>query len=335
MIDYPPEILPPRWCERLRRMRRDDPVYKPAALLAVLDVIESGVTPESVPIAACAERFDAILAAAGLLAGRGARHAFMPVYHLSTTLAPTGRVPFWDLLRGGVPRDAFALPSSLHGLLREVDTLAVLPTLRTDLGSADDRERVRWAIYSLLEEDDRPDSHQLLRAHDPNLLSVEQRRERLRERTADEFVLDEPSADWKMSLREHLVRDRALRTEVLAAYDEACALCSLRLRWNHLIEAEAAHIKPRHVFGVDDVRNALALCRTHHWAFDHGLWCATPNLVVRVREEGSIHTGNLSALKDFDGHRLNSPTQLAARPHPAALDWHQTYIFSRSYGVGA
>jgi hypothetical protein len=68
---------------------------------------------------------------------------------------------------------------------------------------------------------------------------------------------------------EKKIRTRAFTEAVREAYNFACAVCGLKYdspsgKW----EVQAAHVYPKELFGIDDVRNGLALCRTHHWAFD-------------------------------------------------------------------
>lgn len=68
---------------------------------------------------------------------------------------------------------------------------------------------------------------------------------------------------------ERKIRSRAFMEAIREAYDCACAVCGLKFdtpegKW----EVQAAHIFPREHSGSDDVRNGIALCRTHHWAFD-------------------------------------------------------------------
>ena len=58
------------WFGQVRRMRREKRTYKPAMLLAALDLIEEGTAaPEHVPLALALNRFDAILAAANATSG--------------------------------------------------------------------------------------------------------------------------------------------------------------------------------------------------------------------------------------------------------------------------
>lgn len=86
------------------------------------------------------------------------------------------------------------------------------------------------------------------------------------------FVLIEP-VKTTVSTTERIVRDRAFTEAVREAYDYSCAVCRLRLdsvegQW----EVQAAHIYDRGLGGADDIRNGMALCRTHHWAFDRKLF---------------------------------------------------------------
>jgi hypothetical protein len=75
-------------------------------------------------------------------------------------------------------------------------------------------------------------------------------------------------------------RDEAFREIVLSEYDFACAVCEMKFRLGDLVEATAAHIVPKRKSGTDDPRNGLALCRTHHWAFDAGLFSVSDNFGV-------------------------------------------------------
>lgn len=55
------------------------------------------------------------------------------------------------------------------------------------------------------------------------------------------------------------------------AYDHTCAVCGAsRFSPEGNPEIEAAHIYPKRQDGSDDVRNGVALCKLHHWAFDTG-----------------------------------------------------------------
>lgn len=319
--------LSPPWYQRLRVMRRTDPIYKPALLLAALQLIEEGLaTPDHVPLEICARRFDELLAQTGLPGLRSGR-AFMPIYHLSTS-SPT-KVPFWRLLQTGQPCDKFENAKTLSGFLSRADAASFLEEVSTPLLDPSGRESVRWTICDFLERDGRPDCLALAALFDFERPEVHRLAECLANPVAGEFHLDDPDPQRILSSRTQLVRDRSLRTAVLSLYQYGCALCGLRLRWRDLIEAEAAHIKPRSEGGADDARNALCLCRTHHWAFDCGLWTAEEDLAIHVHNTPDPGIYDLTALTRFEGDRLTPPTLSEARPHPEALAWHRTEVYGR------
>lgn len=313
------------WFAQTRRMRRSDPIYKPALLLVVLDLLSEGVVPYQIPLAQASRRFDELLERAGLLESRGRGRAFMPAYHLSSSSRTAE--PFWMLLHAGLPIGPMPEPSSTPALLLKAQALAIVPDLALDILDSTAIEIATAGVHRLLEEDGRPDCLALLRAHDEDLDAVESLVTTLQHReTQYPFVLDDAEAKTMLTFREQVVRDRSLRRVVLPAYDFACALCASRIFWNHLHEVEAAHIKPRSQLGCDDPRNTLALCRTHHWAFDLGLWSTDEHRRVVVAPAMESEDG-LEALRPWEGQALRDPTPTTARPHADALLWHREHVF--------
>jgi hypothetical protein len=300
-------------------------------LLVALDLMDEGVaTATWIPLALAAARFDDLLERAELLGPqRGPGRAFQPIFHLSTSRATSRRVPFWRLLKDGRQRDDIEAPSSTAALLRHADAVELLEPLRSDAESPEGRQRIRWAIYDLLDHDGAADSNALVVADDRDRPRVQHELERLEQRLHEPFQLDDPSAEIVVSLVERVARDRAFRKSVLVTYQHSCALCGLRIRWGARVEAQAAHIKPRALFGADDMRNALSLCRTHHWAFDEGLWTAGDDLTVRVRAAPIGEVYEMSALATFSGRTLHTPAS-GVRPHPAALAWHRAGPFDEA-----
>lgn len=66
---------------------------------------------------------------------------------------------------------------------------------------------------------------------------------------------------------------RSFAKKVLLAYNGVCVICGEYLAGGPGVSSgiEAAHILPWSKFDLDEVRNGLALCKQHHWAFDSGL----------------------------------------------------------------
>lgn len=122
-------------------------------------------------------------------------------------------------------------------------------------------------------------------------------------------------------------RDEAFRQVVLREYDFTCAVCETKFRLGDLVEATAAHIVPKRESGTDDPRNGLALCRTHHWAFDTGVFTLSDKYEVllspAVRQAETRNFGLLDL-----GHKpALLPGNDVLRPHPEAVAWHRENIW--------
>jgi putative restriction endonuclease len=125
-----------------------------------------------------------------------------------------------------------------------------------------------------------------------------------------------------------IVRDAAFRKIVVSLYDYRCAFCKLRIisQDNQNI-VDGAHIKPFSEFRDDRFDNGLALCKNHHWAFDHGWFGIDDDYKIivphdRFHEETPIET---RPMQEFDGERLLLPTQEKYNPRQEALEWHRDY----------
>lgn len=118
-----------------------------------------------------------------------------------------------------------------------------------------------------------------------------------------------------------IARSRVFQRRVSDAYGGRCAVCGSGLLTAHgRSEVEAAHIVPRGLKGADDVRNGLALCRSHHWAFDNGLFGIRNGMIylppaVAARPENS-------SVNAYAGRNLMPPANAASSPSTAALEWH-------------
>lgn len=114
------------------------------------------------------------------------------------------------------------------------------------------------------------------------------------------------------------------REQVLGAYEVTCAVCGLP----HAQLMEAAHIIPdADEAGVPEISNGIALCRTHHAAYDRHLLGIDPSLTVHVasralRLEASRRQ---ECLASHDGRALLMvPARKALRPSPDRLSAHFT-----------
>jgi hypothetical protein len=99
--------------------------------------------------------------------------------------------------------------------------------------------------------------------------------------------------EFKPFVKEELVkysvtapkRESSFRRVLMREYDYACAVCTLKFKFENLIEAQAVHIVPKKESGTDDPRNGIVMCRTHHWAFDNGIFSLTDNGQIVLSEK--------------------------------------------------
>ena len=116
-------------------------------------------------------------------------------------------------------------------------------------------------------------------------------------------------------------RHRGFSSVIRAQYDYACAVCGLSLMTaDGRPEVEGAHIKAVAHEGPDDPRNGLALCRTHHWAFDNGLFGVSDTYEIIVRTD--CENGKLTR---FRGTPISLPDDHRAQPHVPFLVWHRQH----------
>ena len=96
------------------------------------------------------------------------------------------------------------------------------------------------------------------------------------------------------------------RNAVLDAYRERCAVCGLHVR----ALLDAAHVDGnREPKPAIDVREGIALCATHHRAFDAGMLLYDDEYVVHVESADPM-------LLEFDGRTLILPPEETLRPNP-------------------
>jgi putative restriction endonuclease len=97
------------------------------------------------------------------------------------------------------------------------------------------------------------------------------------------------------------------RNQVLDAYRDRCSVCALRVR--PLLDA--AHVVPdRDPKPVIEVSEGLALCATHHRAFDAHILRYDSDYRVRIElpERLRVGEGERSMLLAFDGKKLELPS---------------------------
>jgi putative restriction endonuclease len=137
------------------------------------------------------------------------------------------------------------------------------------------------------------------------------------------FVPIEADAQIKVSLVQRRVRTELFQRQVRFGYESLCCVCGTGLLTpTGIPEVEAAHIIPRGENGTNDPRNGIALCCSHHWAFDRLLWRTTVDGKIAVPRAVSRLAGNAS-LVSFSGRALRPPREPKLAPAPEALEHHR------------
>ncbi|WP_126662294.1 HNH endonuclease [Haloterrigena salifodinae] len=136
---------------------------------------------------------------------------------------------------------------------------------------------------------------------------------------------DEPALtadDEAFTATQRRVRSSAFAKRVTTAYDRRCAICGAsRESPAGTVDIEAAHIYPKKENGRDTVRNGLALCRLHHWAFDVGWLAVTDDYRVLVADRPDLE--GYEEFARLEGEELTLPDETEHRPHATFLAAHR------------
>ncbi|QSX00260.1 HNH endonuclease [Haloterrigena alkaliphila] len=136
---------------------------------------------------------------------------------------------------------------------------------------------------------------------------------------------DEPDLtadEEEFTVTQRRVRSSAFAKRVKAAYDKRCAICGTsRESPAGTVDIEAAHVYPKRENGRDHVRNGLALCRLHHWAFDAGWLAVTDDYRVLVADRPDLE--GYEEFVRLEGEELTVPADEEKRPHATFLAAHR------------
>ncbi|MFB1066680.1 HNH endonuclease [Natrinema sp. H-ect4] len=136
----------------------------------------------------------------------------------------------------------------------------------------------------------------------------------------DEPALTDDEAEFTEVQRR--VRSSAFPKKVTSAYDGRCAICGKsRESPDGTIDIEAAHIYPKRANGRDNVRNGLALCRLHHWAFDTGWLAVADDYRILVADRPDLE--GYEEFVPLENESLTLPDAEDLRPHATFLAAHR------------
>jgi hypothetical protein len=135
--------------------------------------------------------------------------------------------------------------------------------------------------------------------------------------------LTNDASNKKMAHLTRKILDAMFQREVRKNYGFACAVCGKKRtnRLNHY-ETESCHIYPREKNGRDDLRNGIAMCRLHHWAFDNGLFSIRNDysIIVESRIRRDL---NYEEIWRYENEHIAPPANKKYMPHEIFLGAHR------------
>jgi putative restriction endonuclease len=138
--------------------------------------------------------------------------------------------------------------------------------------------------------------------------------------SSGEPSLTEDRARFTESKR--VMRSSIFSRKIKKMYEFTCAVCGSNcFSPQGRPEVESAHIYPKYEGGANDLRNGIALCRFHHWAFDRGWFALTDGLEVRVNQWANRDPPE--QVDVFKGEVVADRKKSGPPPHPLYLTAHR------------
>ncbi len=118
-------------------------------------------------------------------------------------------------------------------------------------------------------------------------------------------------------------RNAAFPLKIKEQYQNRCAVCrKSRCTAAGYPEVQSAHIYPKEKNGADDLRNGIALCRLHHWAFDEGLLAISDDLTLLVNN-AITKDEDYEEISKYAGVAILPPLDKRYTPLPLFLTEHR------------
>jgi putative restriction endonuclease len=293
--------------------------YKPFLLLAIMDLIAQGeITTNFIQLNA--ELLDTFTLYWDKVMGQDKwRNPVLPFYHLKSE-------GFWYLQP--VPGMEQALATSSHiRSFKQLERISIGATFDEALFEQLQDPQTRDALRQvLIETYFAPDTRPLLvEVGEITAQSFAYSRELLN-RSRGAFKIQEIS-----ELDQHyhsMSRSAGFRRLIVNAYNHTCAVCKIRLVTPEGYTAvSAAHIVPWSASHNDDPRNGMALCGTHHWAFDRGILGITTDYTILVSPIVAEDDALSQPLRELHDQQIHLPSEPSVYPAKQALRWHTKHIY--------
>jgi len=119
-----------------------------------------------------------------------------------------------------------------------------------------------------------------------------------------------------------LFNSTSFRDFVMVGYENLCAVTRSSIRWNGLMNLEAAHIKPKSHGGIYLPSNGIALSRDMHWSFDKGFFTILDDLTIQVHEDVPS-----DYLHQYNGQKIYVPKDTFLKPDISNLKYHRDNVY--------
>lgn len=149
--------------------------------------------------------------------------------------------------------------------------------------------------------------------------------------TLYEDILERVGLEFKsISIRKW--RDPRYRVKILEIYRNKCAVCGFDVKLNNTpLAIEAAHIKWHKHNGPNIEGNGIALCAIHHKLFDQGAFTLNLEKEIMVSKKATGTFGLQEWLLDYDGKKINLPSNCEYQPKSSYINWHIREVFKSDY----
>ncbi|RZF21700.1 hypothetical protein DAY19_08405 [Halobacteriovorax vibrionivorans] len=124
-------------------------------------------------------------------------------------------------------------------------------------------------------------------------------------------------------------RDPRFPKLILSLYGNQCACCGLKINFknNTALSMEAAHIKWKARGGDCNEHNGLALCPTHHYTFDRGIWTLNSDYRIELSNSILIDRKNDTFFTPYIGESIGRfILNEELLPSVGNIEWHRKNI---------
>jgi putative restriction endonuclease len=298
-------MLTEQQLSKLYNLKRDrgsgwEKPYKPALLLALIDLIENGSPKDN-----CFLLSDALIARyRDYIAVVGRERDHDKIHY-----------PFWHLCGDGIwmihtptgealyrPGDNAANSPSVRWMRERMSHASLEPALFRKLCDPITREHIRLDLIARYFPGHRDALLRLVSTY----LQVDKAAEDPAERAADP------------------TRSAAFARTIKEVYDYRCAASGVRFRLGDLTIVDACHLIPFAESGNDHPTNGIALSKNHHWALDRHLitpFATETKLVWRTAPCLDDRLEGHKKLLELEGRSVLLPREKRFWPSDEGLQW--------------